>query len=162
MDITLKLVRELVQQQFQKWAHLPLKPVAYQGHDHRIFHLGNDLLLRLPSAPIYAAQIEKEYHWLPFLASHICVDIPRPVAMGQATEAYPLPWGVYTWLPGTSANQMPVEQVDHHLLAMDLARFLRELWAIDASQGPRPGQHNFWRGSHLGFMKLRLENAWTV
>jgi aminoglycoside phosphotransferase (APT) family kinase protein len=34
-------------------------------------------------------------------------------------------------------------------LAVDLAKFLRELQAIASVPGPAPGQHNWWRGDHV-------------
>ncbi|MGG2476391.1 phosphotransferase, partial [Rhizobium sp. BR5] len=43
-------------------------PVELSGWDNRSFRLGDDMLIRLPSAARYVAQVEKEHRWLPVLA----------------------------------------------------------------------------------------------
>lgn len=61
------LVRHLVGTQFPQWADLPIWPVAKSGWDNKTFHLGEDTLVRCPSALCYEAQVEKENYWLPKL-----------------------------------------------------------------------------------------------
>jgi len=43
------LVRRLVAGQFPRWAKLPIRPVAQSGWDNRTFHLGEHMIVRLPS-----------------------------------------------------------------------------------------------------------------
>jgi len=62
------LVCRLVATQFPQWKNLPVQPVAKSGWDNRTFHLGQHMLVRLPSAAEYALQVEKEQRWLPRLA----------------------------------------------------------------------------------------------
>ena len=40
-DITVALVAELVAEQFRRWAHLPVRPVALDGWDNTTFRLGD-------------------------------------------------------------------------------------------------------------------------
>ena len=47
------------------------------------FRLGDDLTIRLPRSRFYAEQVAKEQRWLPLLAPHLPVPIPRPVAQGS-------------------------------------------------------------------------------
>ena len=54
------LVRRLMATQFPQWKDLPIRPVALGGWDNRTFHLGDHLLVRMPSAAPYAIQVEKE------------------------------------------------------------------------------------------------------
>ena len=54
-------VRRLVSSQFPQWADLPIAPVANGGWDNLTFHLGSDMVLRLPSASEYAEAVEKEH-----------------------------------------------------------------------------------------------------
>jgi aminoglycoside phosphotransferase (APT) family kinase protein len=75
------LVRRLVTSQFPQWADLPVRAVAAGGWDNRIFHLGEHMVVRLPSAADYSVQVEKEYRWLPKLAPLLPLPIPRPMAM---------------------------------------------------------------------------------
>lgn len=142
--ITPDLVAQLVRTQFPQWAHLPVTPVELDGWDNTTFRLGNSLSVRLPSADVYAAQVEKEQRWLPVLAPQLPLPIPAPVARGRPGCGFPRPWSVYGWLEGVHAT---VERVaDLEQFAADLADFLTALYAIDPEGGPPPGQHNFLRG----------------
>ncbi len=143
-DITSRLVSELVATQFPLWADLPVRPVPLDGWDNTTFRLGNDMLVRLPSAERYVAQIEKEHHWLPRLAGHLPLPIPRPLARGVPGSGYPFPWSVYRWLSGEPASAGSV--LDLVRLAADLAAFLAALYGIDPAGGPPAGPHSFFRG----------------
>jgi aminoglycoside phosphotransferase (APT) family kinase protein len=139
------LARRLVDAQFPQWAQLPIAPVALGGVDNRTFRLGDELSVRLPSADWYAFQVEKEQRWLPQLAPHLPLPIPQPVAKGEPGEGYPYAWSVYRWLEGENATEIAgLEQ-----FATDLAEFLVALKRCDASGGPEPGKHNFFRGGPL-------------
>lgn len=147
MKIDADLARRLVAAQFPEWADLDVTPVAPGGWDNRTFRLGQSLLLRLPSAAPYAAQVEKEQLWLPRLAPLLPVAIPAPVAVGAPGEGYPWPWSVYEWLEGEPAA--PELIADAVRFAADLAAFLGALHAIDPEDGPPPGPHSFHRSGPL-------------
>ncbi|MFM2389701.1 MAG: hypothetical protein RLZZ437_1256, partial [Pseudomonadota bacterium] len=66
--ITEELVQRLVAEQFPQWVDLPVRAILPGGWDNRTFRLGDGLLVRLPSAERYAAQVKKEQRWLPVLA----------------------------------------------------------------------------------------------
>lgn len=85
------LARRLVDDQFPQWSSLPIRQVTPGGWDNRTFRLGDDLLVRLPSADGYAAAVAKEQRWLPLLAPHVSVGIPEPVAHGAPVEDFPVP-----------------------------------------------------------------------
>ena len=76
------LVRRLVAGQFPRWAELPMWSIAQSGWDNRTFHLGEHMIVRLPSGSEYAAQVEKEHWWLPRLAPLLPLPIPTPLAIG--------------------------------------------------------------------------------
>lgn len=144
-DIDADLASALVRQQFPQWAGLTVRPVRNGGWDNRTFHLGDDLLLRLPSAEGYAAQVEKEQTWLPRLAPHLPLPIPDPVAMGEPGLGYPWRWSVYRWIEGQPANAAPLPSPV--AFAQDLAAFLTSFHSLDARNGPPPGLHNYFRGA---------------
>jgi aminoglycoside phosphotransferase (APT) family kinase protein len=146
-DITPALVSRLLGEQFPHWAHLPVAPVALDGWDNTTFRLGAELAVRLPSADVYAAQVEKEHRWLPLLAPQLPLPIPEPVAKGAPGCGFPRPWSVYRWLAGEPATVDRVADVER--LAIDLADFLAALYAIDTSGGPVAGEHSFFRGGPL-------------
>ncbi len=141
------LVRRLIETQFPRWAKLEVRPVANGGWDNRTFHLGSDRLVRLPSAEGYAPQVTKEQRWLPWLAPQLPLPIPAPLALGQPSDDYPWNWSVYAWLEGEAANWGLIEDLPRFAIA--LAQFLKTLQAIDASDGPPPGQHSAFRGAPL-------------
>jgi aminoglycoside phosphotransferase (APT) family kinase protein len=141
------LVRRLIAAQFPAWSDLPVEPVTPGGWDNRTFRLGDRMSVRLPSAAWYAAQVAKEHRWLPTLAPHLPLPIPVPLAQGQPTVEYPWPWSVYRWIAGEPAATAHID--DRTRFALDLAGFLKALYAIDATDGPAAGTHNFWRGGPL-------------
>ncbi|XYH93826.1 aminoglycoside phosphotransferase family protein [Sorangium sp. So ce1128] len=147
IKIDIALVSRLIAAQLPQWAHLPIRPVAWDGWDNRTFHLGERMKVRLPSAEGYVAQVEKEHRWLPRLAPLLPLAVPKPLALGRPAFGYPWPWSVYGWIEGETAS---VERIaDVAGFATELGRFLVALQRIDASEGPVAGEHNFFRGGPL-------------
>lgn len=146
-NITASLVADLIAAQFPEWAHLPVRAVELDGWDNRTFRLGDDLAVRIPSGAAYAAQIDKEHRWLPFLAPGLPLPIPEPLALGRPSDLFPWSWSVRRWLPGSPM----VDVASGHMVrwARDLASFLNSLQRVDTSEGPPPGTHNFLRGGPL-------------
>lgn len=141
------LARALVAAQFPQWRTLPIRPVAAGGNDHRIFRLGDDLSIRLPSAPGYVPQVRKEQTWLPRLAPAVPLPIPTVEGAGEPSELFPAPWSVYRWMPGAPASASPVD--DWPGFAADLAGFLVRLRGADTTAAPAPGLHSAFRGGPL-------------
>ena len=148
LQIPVTLVRELIAEQFPQWSHLPISPVPVGGWDNRTFRLGKEMSIRLPSAEEYAEKVHIEQQWLPFLARYMSSPIPIPIAIGQPSKNYPWHWSIYRWLKGESANMLQqFDATDLKQLAIDLAKFLRELHKINTTGAPVPGPHNFYRGA---------------
>lgn len=141
------LVRALVADQFPAWAHLPVRAVPRSGWDNRTFRLGDDMLVRVPSAPGYAAQVHREQRWLPWLRPHLPLEIPQPLALGRPGPGCPWSWSVYRWIAGAAAAEALPGDLDR--FAADLAAFLNALRAAPAEDGPPPGPDNFHRGAAL-------------
>jgi aminoglycoside phosphotransferase (APT) family kinase protein len=113
--------------------------------------------VRLPTGDWYAQQVEKEQRWLPVLAPQLPLPIPEPVAQGEPDERYPYRWSVYRWIEGSLAARTPID--DQVAFATDLAGFLRALAAVDATGGPEPGEHNFFRGGPLAYYEGEAQEA---
>src|SRR5262249_54073004 len=122
---------------------LDLRPVDAPGWDHRMFRLGGDLVIRLPSSAAYAPQVDKEQRWLPRLAANLPFAIPTPVASGRPALGYPWNWSVYRWIDGH------VPRRPSAALVRALSAFLDALRRSPATDGPMPGEHNFHRGDGL-------------
>lgn len=142
-----RLVGELVAAQFPQWRGLPVQRVRDGGNDHRNFRLGDELSVRLPSAPGYVPQVRKEQRWLPRLAAAVPLPIPAVAGIGEPSDLFPAPWSVYRWLPGEPASTAAVD--DGRRFAADLARFLGALGEADAADAPQPGLHSAFRGGPL-------------
>ncbi len=157
IEINLALVRKLVKEQFPQWSSLPIYPVEPGGNDNKTFRLGSEMSVRLPSAQRYAAQVEKENTWLPFLGQHIHLPISAPIAQGKPNDDFPWNWSVCKWLEGETASKERIK--DMKQFANDLAQFLKELQSIDCSNGPLAGAHNFYRGGSLSVYDLETRQA---
>lgn len=156
-DIDASLAARLVAAQFPQWAHLPVRDVALSGWDNRTFHLGDKLLVRLPSHASYADQVAKEQVWLPKLAAVLPLPIPAPAAQGAPTAEYPWFWSVYHWIDGEPAASAPI--ADQTRFATDIAAFLNALQAVSTDGGPPARLHNFWRGGPLSVYDAQTREA---
>ena len=148
LDIDAGTVRELFDAQFPQWRGLDVREVAGGGTDNAIFRIGEDLAARFPlqgtDPEATRSSIETEAAAVRELASVANVPTPEPVAIGEPTESYPLPWGVQTWVPGTVAtNDDPAES---SAFAEDLAALIERLRAVDLRGRRFTGSG---RGGHL-------------
>jgi aminoglycoside phosphotransferase (APT) family kinase protein len=150
IEVPEELVRALVDRQFPAWADLPLRPVTAFGTDHRLFRLGEELLVRMPVYGASAGQAVSDATWLPRLAPHLPVAVPAPLAVGGPDRTYPFAWSVAPWLPGDTLEDAAA---DRPWLASDLADFVLALRAVDTADGPRPS------GTARG---MPLDAAWPV
>ncbi|MEU4162841.1 aminoglycoside phosphotransferase family protein [Actinoplanes sp. NPDC026670] len=139
------LVRRLIEAQFPEWAGLPVTPVEVDGWDNRTYRLGDDMTVRLPTAPGYVPAVAKENTWLPRLAPHLPVPVPPILASGEPGGGYPYPWSVRGWLPGETALRAPIADLDR--FAASVAGFIRALQRCDTGGGPAAGDHSWHRGA---------------
>jgi aminoglycoside phosphotransferase (APT) family kinase protein len=128
------LVRRLLAAQFPHWADLPITSVPSAGTDNAIYRLGQDKAVRLPRIHWASGQIAKERVWLPRLAPHLPLQLPRQLAIGVPDSGYPYDWAVYAWLEGESATQAVIDDLVQ--VARELAQFISALRALDPAGGP--------------------------
>lgn len=132
------LVQQLLNEQFPALAHLPLRRVHSTGTVNVLYRLGDDLCVRLPRLPDWAAALEKELRWLPRLAPHLPLRIPQPIARGAPTDAYPLAWAIYRWQDGQPYQDGLIAAEE--AAATALARFVQALRQIDTANAPPGGR----------------------
>ncbi len=53
LEINTSLASRLVATQFPEWKDLLIRPVVSSGWDNRTFHLGEQMLIRMPSGADY-------------------------------------------------------------------------------------------------------------
>jgi aminoglycoside phosphotransferase (APT) family kinase protein len=150
-------VRRLIEEQFPQWAGHLIEPVANGGWDNWTFHLGTEMVVRLPSAAEYSQAVKKEHRWLPALAPQLPLPIPVPLAKGEPGARYPYSWSIYRWLDGVTATSDRI--ADPVRFAVDLAGFLAALQSVDPTGGPQPGVHNWFRGGTLRTYAKEMERA---
>lgn len=139
VDIDSTIVRRLLEAQFPELSQLPIKAVRSTGTVNAIYRLGDDLCVRLPRLEQWAESLEREWQWLPRLASGLSLRIPKPVAMGEPTSWYPFCWAIYQWIDGEPYGEDRVD--DEREAARDLARFVLELRSLErAPDAPRAGR----------------------
>jgi hypothetical protein len=77
VDTDVSLVRRLLAAQFPQWADLHIAPVPSAGTDNALYRLGEDMAVRLPRIDWAVKDVEQERRWLPRLAPHLPLAIPR-------------------------------------------------------------------------------------
>ncbi len=132
------LVRELLRSQFPEWAGLPLRSIPSTGTDNAIYRLGDEMGIRLPRIHWAVGQIGKESDWLERLSRHLPVELPLPVAKGEAGSGYPYPWLIFRWIEGEDLQHARVD--DYNRLAEELAAFVLALGQIDPAGAPPAGR----------------------
>jgi len=160
IQVTLDIINALIAEQFPQWANLKITPVRNSGWDNITFHLGDSMLIRMPSAQCYVAQVEKEQHWLPKLAPHLPLRIPKPLALGVPNNQYPWHWSIYEWIEGAVASKDSIDSLPD--FATDLGHFLKVLQAINTTDAPTPGAHNFYRGGLLKTYAADVEQSINI
>lgn len=177
IDLTLDVVRQLVDEQFPQWRSLPVHRVDVSGTDNALFRIGDGLAARFPLQGSDTAsvrmEIKREAEAARTLLGNTPFPTPEPIAFGEPGPGYPLPWSVQTWVPGETAAI--VDPGGSVAFAQDLASFIRDVRSIDtggrvfsgSGRGGNLRDHDEWmetcfsKSGHLldvpGFRRL-----WTA
>lgn len=150
MIISVEMAISLIKEQFPQYADLAIMPVKHGGWDNATFHLGSEMLIRIPRGSSYALKVTKEQKILHRLRGCLSLEIPKPIHIGHSSSFYPWSWSIYKYLDGNGANAIKIFNKDLDDVAFSLGRFLNELHDIDVVDMPLPGLHNYWRGEHIG------------
>ncbi|WP_108812195.1 phosphotransferase [Sphingorhabdus sp. Alg231-15] len=141
-----KLVRKLIDLQFENWAHLTLNRIDSAGTDNVIFRLGSDMYIRMPLIPSASDKLNKELSCIPRLPL-LPLKTPEPLAVGSPAENYQSPWAIYRWIEGIEVNRGGINDIN--VAAETNADFIRVLHGGDISMIPSYGEHNNFRGCPL-------------
>jgi aminoglycoside phosphotransferase (APT) family kinase protein len=152
LDFSIQNIKKIIEESFPQYKNLPIKEVKFQGHDNRTFHLGDNLLIRLPSHERYSKSIEKEYFILNYIKSHFSTKITESVHIGMPCEFYPYNFLINKYIEGKSLNE--IKLLDKKEFILDLCKFLNELWNIDINVNYDLKPDN--RGSHVGLYAYEL------
>lgn len=126
-------VRTLVAEQFPQWQDLHIQAVPSPGTVNAIFRIGDPFVARFPLEPgdVAAARerLQSEAASAEELIDQTPFATPRPITIGNPGAGYPMPWSVFTWLPGKPATADNCSESDS--FAIDLAGFIAAVRAID-------------------------------
>lgn len=117
--------------------HVRVSPAS--GSSNWVFRLGDTMVVRLPRTDEYVPDLLNEVRWLPHVAPHVVSPVPEVIAVGEASQAFPRPWAVLSWLPGELPLALDEEQQPR--FAETLGAFLRSLHAVDTTGAPRGAEH---------------------
>jgi len=120
-SITHDVVARLLADQHPELAALELGP-RFDGWDSAMFRLGEDLAVRLPRTAGAVRFLIAETHWLPRLCGEWDFPYPLFTAHGVAGHGYPWPWAVVTWVPGETADAVPLTSDQGPALGRALAQ----------------------------------------
>ncbi|MEJ5913457.1 phosphotransferase [Pseudokineococcus sp. 1T1Z-3] len=149
-------VAALVREQLPAWGDLPVRALPQLGTVNASFRLGDDLVVRLPlvAGDVGAARAQRDAEAAAarLLVGQVGVETPEPVATGEPGPGVPVPWSVWTWVPGEVAT--PTSHASSSLLADDLAAAVAALRTIPT------GGRTFAGGGRGG--SLPDHDAWVA
>ena len=176
LPVSAARARELLGAQFPRWRDLPVTRVDSPGTVNAVFRVGGRLAARFPlqgADPAAARRAQQaEATAAGELAAATRFPVPQPVAAGEPGPGYPLPWSVWTWLPGvTGDTDDPAGSAD---FAADLAAFIGDVRVIATrgrtfngqGRGGDLKQHDDWMATCLrqseGLLGVpRLSRLWA-
>jgi aminoglycoside phosphotransferase (APT) family kinase protein len=123
-EVTSEVVRQLLADQHADLASRPIEFLA-EGFDTTLWHLGDDLLVRLPRRAEAEEGMRNEQRWLGTIAPLLPLPISAPVRVGQPGAVFPFVWSVVPYLQGDPLLGGPA--LDGARAAPTLGRFLRAL-----------------------------------
>jgi aminoglycoside phosphotransferase (APT) family kinase protein len=134
-----RVVTRLLADQAPHLADLPVRVSPTSGSSNWVFRLGDALAVRLPRADRYVPDLLKEIRWLPHIAPRVDSPVPEIVASGEASQAFPRPWAVVSWMPGELP--LALDEVPQARFAETLGAFLQSLHAVDTTGAPHGAEH---------------------
>jgi aminoglycoside phosphotransferase (APT) family kinase protein len=154
LHIDEQVARRLIIDQFPEWRLECVRRITSDGTVNAIFRIGADLTARFPLRSAdptdMRAELAREAAAMRELAACCPVATPAPVAMGDPSYGYPLPWTFQTWIHGAVAT--PHDLAHSEMFAHDLVDLIRSLRAADTK-----GRH--FAGSGRGG-DLHGSDAW--
>ncbi|GAS97484.1 aminoglycoside phosphotransferase [Mycolicibacterium canariasense] len=157
------VVGKLIAEQFPQWAGLPIQSISGAGTVNAVFRVGGHVVARFPLEPsdgIEAVrhELELEAAAAAELRGRTPVATPVALGIGEPGFGYPLPWSVFTWLPGQPATADSCSQSDS--FATDLGAFILAVRAIDTRGRTYDGNGRGGDlGSYDGWIELCLANC---
>ncbi len=140
-DITVseELARSLIESQFPELA--PVRTRLFgAGWDNTAFLVNEEYIFRFPRREAARQFLEAETRLLPALAARLPVAVPVAKYVGQGgSEVCPWPFAGYRMIPGRTACEANLNDVQRAASAEPLGRFLASLHAIPTQEAKQLG-----------------------
>lgn len=154
VPIGVDTARRLILDQFPRFRHERIEPLATAGTVNAIFRVGRGAAARFRLRPAdpdeCAAMLGREAAAMTELAGCCPVPTPLPVGIGQPGHRYPMPWSIHSWVEGEVAT--PDGLAASAEFGLDLARLVLALRGADTrgrrfegeGRGGRLPDHDAW------------------
>ncbi|WP_430868240.1 phosphotransferase [Demequina aurantiaca] len=106
-SITPETARALLTDQFPELSGLKLG-TRFDGWDMVTYRLGESLALRIPRVQAAVTSLATEVRWLSELSPGWSFPHPRIEQVGTPGRGYPWPWAVVSYVPGGTADALPL------------------------------------------------------
>ncbi|MHC6175919.1 aminoglycoside phosphotransferase family protein [Glutamicibacter sp. X7] len=130
-----RLAARMIADQFPEYRREPIQQIRSDGTVNAIFRIGTEFTARFPllaeNLDLAEAHIARESAALRELAVFSTVPTPEPIALGEPTDDYPMPWSIQTWIPGQVTTPNGVAHSD--VFACDLAELITSLRTADVT-----------------------------
>ena len=128
-EVSVDLAKALIDAQFSGLAPADVILLG-AGWDNTAFTVNGDYVFRFPRRAFAVDFLLAESKVLPELARRAPLPIPAPEYLGEPGDGYPWPFVGYRKLPGRTACQANLSDLQRAAAAEPLARFLAAIHAI--------------------------------
>ncbi|WP_345218894.1 phosphotransferase [Georgenia halophila] len=118
---------------------MTVRPSHASGSSNWVFRLGDAHAVRLPRSDGYTHDFLKEVRWLLRLGPAASVPVPNIEFVGEASDLFPRPWAVVSWVPGDSP--VGLQRSQQAELATTLGQFMQSRHAVGRSGIPEGAEH---------------------
>jgi aminoglycoside phosphotransferase (APT) family kinase protein len=110
IEITEGLAAEMIGNQFSELMPVSLKKIG-EGFDNTVFQVNDVFLFRFPRRAVAVDLLQLECRLLPLLRQlELPIEIPKPLFIGQASDAFPWPFIGYAFIEGQSLGHLSDQQ----------------------------------------------------
>lgn len=124
-EINCKLAQDLIKSQFPQFAKLPIVAMISAAEDHKLFRLGENMIIRMPKFDWAADSIKNEIFFSTELAKQIKTSISYPMHIGLPSKIYPWHWVITPWYDGAAAQFE--KNNEYANIAIELSNFLNQM-----------------------------------
>ena len=124
------LARRLIAEQFPELEARDLQLLG-EGWDTMVWLVDDRWVFRFPRRTMVVSGLELEMRYLPAMADHLPLPIPRPTFLGRPSEAYGWPFYGAPFLPGRELADSALDDEARIALGRPLGEFLRALHSLE-------------------------------